>query len=101
LTHAAQQILPPIAAARLQLSKSPVTAGDQLLLPDVIGIGSSTASIVSGSKGTVVGAMSAISSMIGGIKGDGIRGSDDRSSVKRYYCVCTKCLLCTLHIALL
>jgi hypothetical protein len=57
--------------------------------------------VVSGSKGTAVGAMSAISSAIGGIKGDGIRGSDDRSSVKRYYCICTKCLSCTLHNALL
>jgi hypothetical protein len=88
-TRVAQQILPPIAAARLQLSKSPVTAGDQLLLPDVNGASSSTASIVSGSKGTFVGAMSTIGSGIGGIKGDGIRGSDDRSSVKRYYCMYT------------
>jgi hypothetical protein len=61
----------------------------------VNGISSSTASAVSGSKGTLVGAMSTISSAIGGLKGDGVRGSDDRSSIKRYYCMFTKSFSCT------
>jgi hypothetical protein len=62
-----------------------VTAADQLLLPDVHGTGSSSASIVSGSKGSLVGGMLTTASTLGGIKGDGTRGSDDRSSIKRYY----------------